>query len=39
MTDMLRDPFVYTATGVLGDRRDTMLQNELILRVRTEFEL
>ncbi|KAI0227157.1 Cilia- and flagella-associated protein 77 [Lamellibrachia satsuma] len=32
MTENLRDPFVNTATGVLGDRRETMLLNELILR-------
>ena len=27
------DPFEYTATGILGDKRGTMLQNELLLRV------
>lgn len=27
-----RDPFEYSATGVLGDKRDTMLQNQLLLR-------
>jgi len=26
------EPFEYTATGVLGDKRDTMLQNQLLLR-------
>ena len=25
--------FDYTATGTLGDKRDTMLENELLLRV------
>ena len=28
-----RHPFEYTATGVLGDKRNTMLSNELHLRV------
>ena len=27
------DPYSLTATGVLGDKRDTMLHNPLILRV------
>jgi len=27
-----RDPFEFSATGVLGDKRDTMLQNQLLLR-------
>lgn len=27
-----REPFQYTATGVLGDKRDTMLENQLLLR-------
>ncbi len=30
-----REPFEYTATGLLGDKRDTMLQNQLLLRVVT----
>lgn len=27
------NPFAYTAAGELGNNRDTMLQNELLLRV------
>ena len=27
------DPFEHTATGLLGDKRDTMLGNQLLLRV------
>ena len=30
-----KDPFEFTATGILGTRRDTMLNNEILLRVRT----
>jgi len=26
------DPFEYTATGILGEKRETMLQNQLLLR-------
>ena len=26
--------YIYTATGYLGEKRETMLQNELLLRVR-----
>lgn len=30
------NPFSYTAAGELGATRDTMLQNELLLRVSVE---
>ena len=30
---VVAEPFEYTATGVLGDKRDSMLQNQLLLRV------
>jgi len=30
-----RKRFEYTATGVLGDKRETMLDNELLLRVKS----
>lgn len=29
---MVHEPYMYTATGILGDKRDTMLSNELHLR-------
>ena len=30
---MAAEPFSYTATGVLGEKRETMLENPLHLRV------
>ena len=35
-------PYEYTATGILGDKRESMLQNQLLLRVsdtRSQFKL
>ena len=31
------ETFEYTATGVLGDKRESMLQNQLLLRVTTRL--
>ena len=33
MAAAVAGPFDYTATGILGDKRDTMLENQLLLRV------
>ena len=32
-----KDPFEFTATGILGSKRDTMLNNEILLRVSIQF--
>ena len=32
-----QNPFAFTAAGELGANRETMLQNELLLRVRFNF--
>lgn len=32
MATAASNPFAYTATGTLGDKRDTMLENQLLLR-------
>ena len=31
-----KDPFEHTATGILGSKRDTMLSNEILLRVSSK---
>lgn len=36
MTTQMEGPFDYTATGALGDKRKTMLRNELHLRVNNK---
>ena len=33
-----QNPYAHTAAGELGNNRETMLQNELLLRVRFIFD-